>query len=198
MRVETKKRIADLISNILNPFLVCLAVILISSFTSASSIFDAIKWALILIFFSILPVFLVVIYLVRNDKVESFSITIREQRNKLYWLAGACAGAGCITLFYLGAPLLLLATFVAGLAEVVIFMCINLFWKISLHSAFIAGSVAFVSILYGWIAMATLVLVPLMSWSRIELKHHSVAQVTGGSILAALIVVVVFYLFGVV
>lgn len=198
MRIETRKRIAGLISNILNPFLVCLGLILLLSFVSAPGLFEALKWALILIFFTILPVFLVVIYLIRNDRIENLSISIREQRTKIYWLAGACAGAGCITLLYLGAPLILLAAFVAGLSSVVIFMCINLLWKISLHTAFVGGSVVVLGILYGWVAMATLVFVPLMSWSRMELKHHSLAQVTGGAALAALIVVVVFHLFGVV
>lgn len=198
MRIETRKRIAGLISNILNPFLVCLAVILLLSFVSASGFLEALKWALILILFTILPVFLVVIYLVRNDRIEGLLTIAHRQRNKLYWLAGACAVAGCATLFYLGAPLILLAAFVAGLSTIVIFMCINLFWKISLHTAFVAASVAIFGILYGWIAMTTLVFVPLVSWSRMELKHHSLAQVTGGAVLAALIVVVVFFLFGVV
>ena len=198
MRIETRKRIADLVSNILNPFLVCLAIILLLSFTSAPGLFEALKWALILIFFTILPVFLVVIYLIRNDKLENLSISIREQRTKIYWLAGACVGAGCVILPYLEAPPVLLATFVAGLSSVVIFMCINLLWKISLHTAFIAGSVAVLVILYGWIAAVSIVLVLLMSWARIKLGHHSIAQVASGALLAALIVTVVFYLFGLV
>ncbi|MFC1906305.1 hypothetical protein ACFLV9_00465 [Chloroflexota bacterium] len=48
--------------------------------------------------------------------------------------------------------------------------------------------------------MATIivVLVPLIVWARIELKHHSLAQTVAGALLATLIVVVVFYLFGLV
>jgi len=77
-------------------------------------------------------------------------------------------------------------------------MGINLLWKISVHTAFIAASVVVLVILYGWIAAVTIVLVLLISWARIELGHHSLAQVAGGTLLAALIVVVVFYLFGLV
>ena len=193
-----RERIANLTSNILNPFLVSLVLILLLSFKSTSSALDAVKWSLISIAVSILPVFGVIIYLVRSQKLESAFINVRKQRTKIYLLAGVCAGIGCIILPYLEAPKELMATFVAGLSAVVVFMCVNLLWKISLHTALVTASVTVLIILYGSIAAVTVVLVPLIAWSRIELKHHSLAQVTAGALLAALIVVVVFYLFGLV
>jgi len=38
--------------------------------------------------------------------------------------------------------------------------------------------------------------VPLTAWARIELGQHSPAQVISGALLATLIAVTVFYLFG--
>ena len=193
-----RERIANLTSNILNPFLVSLVLILLLSFKSTSSALDAVKWLLISIAVSILPVFGVIIYLVRSQKLENAFINVRKQRTKIYLLASVCAGVGCIILPYLEAPPTLIATFVAGFSAVVVFMCINFLWKISLHTALITASVAILIILYGSIAAITIVLVPLIAWARIELKHHSLAQVAAGALLAALIVVVVFYLFGLV
>ena len=198
MQIEMRKRIANLTSNILNPFLVSLVIILLLSFESTPSIVDALKWSLILIVVSILPVFSVTTYLVRNQRLDDLFIGVRKQRTKIYLLATVCAIVGCIILPYLGAPLMLVATFVAGLSAIVIFMCINLLWKISLHTALIAALVTVLLILYGSIAAVTAVLLPLIAWARIELEHHSLAQVTTGALLAALIVVVVFYLFGLV
>ena len=191
-----RRQIANLTSNILNPFLVSLVVILLLSFESTSSISDAIKWSLILIAVSILPVFLIIVYLVHNQKLEGIFVSPRRQRNKIYLLASVCAVVSCIILLYLGAPLVLVATFVAGLSAILIFTCINLLWKISLHTAFIAASVTVLIILYGSIGTVTAALLPPIAWARIELEHHSLAQVAAGAILAALIVVVVFYLFG--
>ncbi len=193
-----RERIANLTSNILNPFLVSPVLILLLSFKSTSCTLDAVKWSLISIAVSILPVFGVIIYLVRKQKLESPFINVRKQRTKIYLLAGVCAGIGYIILHYLGAPKELIATFVAGLSAVVVFMCVNLLWKISLHTAFVTASVTVLIILYGSIAAVTVVLVPLIAWARIELKYHSLAQVIAGALLAALIVVVVFYLFGLV
>ena len=198
MRIETRRRIANLISNTLNPFLVSVVLILLLSFNSTPSLLEGLKWSLILIALSILPVFSVIVYLVRSNRLESLFTTVRRQRTKIYLVAGVCAVIGCIILPYLGAPLILEATFVVGLSAILVFMCINLWWKISLHTAFVAGSAAILVILYGLIGAISVVLLPLIAWARIELNHHSLAQVASGALLAALIVVVVFYLFGLV
>ncbi len=193
-----KYRLAKLISTVLNPFLVSLAVIILLSFNSTSSISDALKWVLISLGLSTLPVFTVIIFLVRNNKLESISIKVREQRNKIYLLASICAVASCAVLYYLAAPLILVAALVAGLVAVVIFMSINLWWKISIHSAFVAGSVTILIVMYGYIWAVTIVLLLLIGWSRIEMEHHSPAQVVFGAALAASVVFMVFYLFGLV
>ena len=193
-----RKRVANLTSNILNPFLVSLVVILVLSFRATSSTLDALKWWLILVALSLLPVYLVIVYLVHSKRIEGFFIPVREQRTKIYLLTGVCAGIGCAILPCLGAPLILIAAFVSGVSAVVVFMGINLWWKISIHTAFIAASVTALIILYGWIVAVTVVLVLLVAWARIELEHHSPAQVVTGALLAASIVVTVFYLLGLV
>ncbi len=196
--VERKKRLAKLTTNVLNPFLVSLAMITLLSFTSISSRSDAIKWSLILTAFSILPVFVVVVYLVHNQKLEGIFINPRRERSKIYLLAGACAIVGSIVLPRLGVPLVLLATYVAGLSAIVVFMLINLLWKISVHTAFIAASATILIVLFGFAGAVSAALVPPTAWARIELEHHSPAQAVTGALLASVIVVVVFYFFGLV
>ena len=197
-QIEMRKRVVNLISSVLSPWLVSLVVILLLSFESARSPLDALKWSLLLIAISIVPVYLVIAYLVRNHRLGNRFVDTRRQRTKIYLLASICALVGCVSLLYLGAPLILVAASVAGLSAIVVFMFINLWWKISIHSAFIAASVTVLVIQYGSIAAVTVVLLPLIAWARIELEHHSVSQVTIGALLATLIVVVVFYLFGMV
>jgi membrane-associated phospholipid phosphatase len=193
-----RKQIANLVSNILNPFLVSLVIILLLSFESTRNPLDALRWSAILVAVSLVPVYSVMVYFSRNDRLGSHFIDVRKQRTKVYLLAGICALVGCIILVYLEAPLILLATFVAGLSATVIFMGINLGWKISLHAAFIAASITLLVILYGSMGTVTVMLLPLVAWARLELGHHSLAQVTIGALLAALIVIAVFYLFGLV
>jgi len=196
MQTEARKRIANLTSNILNPFLVSLVIILVLSFESASGTIDALKWSLVLAAIGILPVFSTIIYSVRKSRLDSMFPSIRQQRTRFYLLSSVCAAVGYAVLHYFKAPLMLLAAFATGLSAVVVFMGINLWWKISLHTAFVAALVTVLILLYGWIAAISIVLVPLIAWARIELKQHSPAQVIVGALLIASIVVTAFHLFG--
>lgn len=191
-----RKRIAGLTSNILNPFLVSLIIIVLLSFESASGISDALKWSFILAAISILPVFLAAVYLLRKGRLDGIFTAVRKQRTAIYVLSGVCAAVGYIILLFSKAPLMLRAAFATGLSGVVTFTVINLWWKISLHTALVAALVTVMVILYGWIATAGVVLVLLIAWARLALKQHSLAQVVAGAVLAALITVAAFYLFG--
>ena len=141
---------------------------------------------------------LVIIYLVQTGGLDSIFTHAREQRTKLYFLTGVCVIVSGIILLQFGAPLMLVASFITALTEILVFLSINLWWKISLHTAFIAALVTILVILYGPIAAVSAVLLPLIAWARIKLRHHSLAQVTTGALLASLIVVMVFYFFGLV
>ena len=196
MQTETRERIANLTSSILNPFLVSLIAIFLLSFESTPSAIDALKWVLVLVAIGILPLFFAGIYLVRRGSLDSIFTSVRRQRTKLYLAAIVCAGVGYGVLLALKAPLMLEAAFATGLSAMVIFMGINLWWKMSLHTAFTAGLVTILIFVYGWIAAIAIVLVPMVAWARVELKYHSVAQAVAGALLAALIVIVAFYLFG--
>jgi len=159
---------------------------------------EAIKWSLIALALSTLPIFLIVLYLVRSDRLESIFINVRRQRHKIYLLSGLCGAATCIVLYYLEAPLVLVVAFLAGITAVVVFMGINLWWKISVHTAFAASAITLLVLLYGPAAALTGLLLPLIGWSRIELEHHSLTQVATGAVLSVLIVLGIFYLFGLV
>lgn len=189
----TRQKIAVLTSNVLNPFLISLAVILLFSFSSTATFADAMKWSLISMAVSVVPIFLFVLYLVRKGGLDAIFANVREERTKIYLTAGFSAVAGCLLLSYLKAPVILVAGFAVLLTMALIFMLINLRWKISVHTGCMAASSMVLVLLYGWNAAVTVPLVPLTAWSRVELEHHSLAQAIGGAVLAALIAVAVFY-----
>lgn len=193
-----KKKIANITSIVLNPYFVCLSILIIISVESTTNIGASIKWSLVLIALTILPVFIFTLYLVRNSRLDDISASVRRQRTRIYALAGISAGVSCIILFTLKAPLMLLSLSVAGFAGTVVFMCINLWRKISLHTACIAALVTILFILYGSISAASIILIPLVAWSRIELGHHSLMQIIMGALLGTSILLAVFYSFGLV
>ncbi len=189
---------ANVVSRVLNPFLVLLVITLVLSFESTPRTMDALKWSLLLVIITILPVYIAIIYLLRVRCFVRHFIDIRQKRNIIYAIASISGVLGLIALLALSAPPLLLAAYTAGISTVVMFMGINFWWKISVHTAFVAGTVTFLIILYGAVAAVSVVLLPLVSWSRLELAYHSVAQVILGALLASLIVIIVFNRFGLV
>jgi len=191
-----RKQIASLTSIILSPFVMGLVIILLVSLESTASVFAAIKWSLILIALSILPTYLAIIYLVRSKKLDSISVNIRQQRHKIYVLTVILGSIGCIILSFMKAPIIMIALFVSGLVGAVIFLGINLWWKISLHTAFTAALITLLVILYGFVAIIAIVLLPLAAWARLELEHHSLAQLIAGALAAPSILMAVFYPFG--
>jgi len=193
-----RETLAKLTTNVLNPFLASFIVIVLLAFKATASTTEAVKWASISIALSVLPVLAVVIYLVRRKKLDGVFVNPRQQRTWIYLLASALGATGYGLLWYLKAPELLVVTFAAGLTAIVVFMGINLFWKISLHTAFVSGAVAVLIIVYGAAAAWTIILLPPVIWARMELKQHSVVQVAAGAILAAAIFICVFWGFGVV
>ena len=191
-----KQQLARYTSAVLNPIILSLAFVVLLSFQSTSSTSDGLKWSLLLVGVTVLPVSLVILYLVHKDKLEGIFIKVRQQRNLIYLLASLCTVACCVILFSLQAPMVLFATTVAALSATLVFMLINFTWKISLHTAFAAGSVTILILLYGTTGAFSAVLVPPIAWSRIELKYHSLGQTVAGALLSVLIVIVVFHLFG--
>ena len=193
-----RERLARLTSNILNPFLVSFIVIILLAVEATASVGEALKWALISIALSVLPIFAVVICMVRQKKLDGIFVNPRQQRHIIYILASALGAIGCGVMWYFSAPKLLSVTFSAGLATIVVFMAINRFWKISLHTAFTAASVAVITIVYGVLGALTILLLLPVAWARIRLEQHSPAQVAAGALLSAGIVLVVFWGFGMV
>ena len=198
MTIAARKQIASLISDVLNPFIVSIVLIFILSVASSGSTVDVFKWAFLALGLSVIPVFCVILFWFRKGKLDTIFTSIRQQRTRIYLIASLIAIAGCLILYYTNAPLTLLAGFISGLLSIIVYMVINLWWKISLHTAFVAGAVTMLVILYEWAGAATLVLIPLTAWSRIELNNHSLAQTIIGALLSSTIVVIVFSQLGVV
>jgi membrane-associated phospholipid phosphatase len=189
-------RLSRSISNIFNPFLVSFAVIALLAFESTACTADALKWLAVSIALSVLPIFIFVIYMVRIKKLDGIFINPRQQRTRIYVLAAFLGCAGAIVLHLTHAPKLLSVTFIAGLTAIIVFMVINLYWKISLHTGFIAAAVVIIIIVYGGYFSFVALLALMVGWARMDMKLHSWPQVVGGAVLAAGITGAVFSAFG--
>ena len=188
-----KYKVASFISIIFNPFLLGGLIIPLLSFHSTGEITEALKWTAISIAISIVPVLGLIIFMVRQKRLSGMFDNPRQQRYLIYILSSLLAGLSVIVVRAGHAPHLLQTAFLTGFVAIIIFMTINFFWKISLHTAFISASATVLTIIYGaWGAFAFLGL-PAVAWSRIELNQHTPGQVLAGMFCAAAITVGIFW-----
>jgi hypothetical protein len=96
--------------------------------------------------------------------------------------ADGLAGAGW---GLLAAPALLTGYLGFTLASVAALVAVSAVWKISIHCAVAAGSVAILALPYGPPVLAGYLLVGWLGWSRVALRDHTAAQVIGGIVLGA-------------
>jgi membrane-associated phospholipid phosphatase len=195
--MKMKETLAKIASNVFNPFVVSILVLASLAVKATTSVDDTVRWLVICIAISVLPMLIILYILIRLKKLDSFFSNPREQRNLVYILSAAIGAIDCALLWYFKIPELLAVLFTAGFIGVVAFMIINYFWKISLHTAFITGTVIVLIMVYGANAAWSTLVVPLVGWSRIVLKQHNLLQVIAGGALAAVIVFTVFWGFGV-
>ena len=187
-----KRRIAKLITNVVNPFAVSTVVIGVLAFRDTPDLTRALLWTVGALALSVVPILLAVLLLVRRKRMDGVFNNPRQQRHFLYGIAIVTGFFGFVLLWLGNGPQLLRLTFIAGMMALLVFMLVNLYWKISLHTAFIAGTATiFTIVIGGWGALA-LVLLPAVGWSRWALGQHTLAQVTVGAVAAAGIVLAVF------
>jgi membrane-associated phospholipid phosphatase len=129
---------------------------------------------------------LVLFGMLYRGSVSDLDVTQRHERLLPFITALGGAAAACGYLYYIEAPQLLLRFAIAHTAVMTLVFLITLYWKISVHSAGIAGVATFFSSVIGFplIAFAPVLLV---GWSRVHLGRHTVGQVCAGGILGGLI-----------
>lgn len=119
---------------------------------------------------------------------------VRRRQDRLIVLPGAIASVALCGggLVLLGAPREVTALVVAMLATLLAILAVTTRWKISVHTAVSGGAVALLALAYGPWPLAGGVLVALVGWSRVRLRHHTLAQALAGAALGAVVAGPVF------
>jgi membrane-associated phospholipid phosphatase len=123
---------------------------------------------------------------VRNGRFADRNVGARGSRLLVLGVILASIGMGLALLVLLGAPRQLAGYLIFMLCSVALLALVTTVWKISIHCAVAAGSVAVLARAYGPVLLAGFALVVLVGWSRVALRDHSVLQVVAGAVLGAL------------
>lgn len=122
-------------------------------------------------------------YLMRRGRVSDMDVTRREQRVRpmIVTLAGVLVAWLVFTLG--GAPLAFRILAGASLVQGILVFLITLQWKISMHTSTAAGMAVLILSIAGLSAAPIAISVPLIAWSRIKLRRHTLMQTVAGTVL---------------
>jgi len=138
-------------------------------------------WTILYIMLGVAVPALYVLWLLRRGQVTDLDVSWREQRKRPMEVMVVCSALAWILLWVLGANRGTLILTGALTLQAMILLAITLRWKISQHSAMSAWAG-----LTGWFLLdspLTLLLMPLVVWSRVRLGRHTVAEAIAGAAL---------------
>ena len=190
-------RFARLVSNILAPVTISIPGVLLVAFYDAQSLASALFYTSVTLFFLSFGPMLYIIIGVRLGKFSDVDVSRRKERIGPFLFGLASVLAGLVTLVLIKAPKNLQTLLIITAVSCIVMLVITLWWKISIHAFSLAGTVTFLTALYGVIVLPAFLLVVLVSWSRVVLRRHTVAQVVAGALVSITLTSAILFIRGV-
>lgn len=188
--------LAFLISAVFSPYITALVFIIIITYNSSKDLNQFLPWMITFLLFSIIIPGIYILWQLEIGKIHDLHISDQNERKSPFLIAGISAIIGLIILIILGAARPVIVVAVAYSINTMIVGLITQYWKISIHMALFSSVATVTLILYGtnywWLF---LILIPL-AWSRVHRKRHTVSQAVAGAILAFVVTMAVFGVFG--
>ena len=172
--------LATIISRVFEPYIVVLALAVIGAMHAGLQGGTLATYLLFFILGIMLPIFVFRVWLVKK-KGLTWDIHERKKRIKplLALIAFALLDYVLIVQWHNS---LLSRLFFIFLVWVIGFFAVTLFWKISGHVGTIALATGLIISWFGWQWWPILLSVPLVAWSRVVRRDHTVGQVILGAI----------------
>lgn len=177
-------RLATLVSNVGSPPVLASMVVALTAFKLSSA--RAWMWAGVYLLLGVLTPFLYVVWLVKRGDVTDIDVRLRKQRVQPLLVTITCTGLAWLVLTLGLAPSAMIVVAGALWFQAVAVFAITLRWKISVHVATAAGATAM-----AWAHLGTplplALVVPLVAWSRVRLRRHTLPQTVAGALLGFVI-----------
>ena len=123
---------------------------------------------------------LVVVILARRGKLTDHHVGDKKQRRPvmLWTLGSALVGCGMLTL--INTPVTVWALIAGILGGILALIIVSPFWKVSGHAMTLGGATISSAMLFGVWSIPFVIAAPLVCWSRVYLKDHTLSQVLAG------------------
>lgn len=180
-------RLGNLVSFWIQPGLVTYVMLVALLLPLAPSISQFILWYAVAATGLITLPIIYVLWLLRRNRISHFFLPVRQQRTSVYLFTIASCLLGFFVLVLVHAPPLLSAFTLMMAVNTIVMSLINLYWKISGHTAGLIAPLITLTFQYGSATFALYLLVPLVVWARIVVRAHTPAQAVTGALLGGLL-----------
>ena len=181
-----KNSVAKFFSRVVTLSLILLAIISVTLNINLSLGYEFL-FVLLTVVIPLLTIILFKVFGITSD----FNVTKREERPKLFFVMAISFLLALILSFKTGDMRLITIYTTLNLTFVLGFL-ITLFWKVSFHMIWSILSLFFILFLWQIPSLYLLcLLIPLIGWSRLQLKRHTLKQVIGGGLLTLLCILLV-------
>lgn len=179
---------ARVVSDLISPPVVWAMLVIPVSVRYADTPLKAVFWAILYsMFICIIPVGFIA-WMVATGKIGDIHMKERRERFRPLLVTIICTSIVWWLLRRLDAPSAFPLLALMTLVQVTFSALITLVWQISLHMMSIAGAAVMAGIIFSTgAALAIIPLVVLVGAARLKLKRHTPAQVIAGTIVGALV-----------
>lgn len=191
--MATDESIAQWVTSIISPqnvgvFLSCIMTLQYSSDPAQS-----IMWLLFIILFMTVPPLSYVYWLVHTGYLEDIYMPNRSKRLRPLSVTMAWLILSFMVMRFLGAPSIVESVTLITIMLVTVLSAVTLFWKISFHSAAISAASVCLIAMNGLTAVPSLLLIPVVGWSRVRLNRHTPGQVVMGCVAGIVITIIMLF-----
>jgi len=186
-----KFRFARVVSDVLCPPVLAIPAMILCMWLCGLN--STLPYAALYFMIAVIAPVAYVVYLVRTGQVQDFHLPERRERTRPFIASVVAASVAWFVLRYLQAPPLFTGLIAALIVQVAVLLVITLFWQISIHTASATGFVCFAMLatwsVVGIFTLAWIPLIPLVAWSRLHLKRHTMNQILMGCAVGGLTIV---------
>ncbi len=194
----TSLRVARLISDFTSPPVIAIPTLTVLCLYDQARVggtgWDLLARLFLSITFGITLPTVYIIFLFRRNRVTDLHISVREQRTLPYLVSIGFYLLGFVLIYLFIGPGVLAAAMLVNVIIGISMALINLKWKISAHAIGIANPLALLTLLFGPVILPLYLLIPLISWARVKVKAHTLAQVVAGTLLGFILTLLQFAL----
>lgn len=187
-----QKTAAQVISYLLSPFVMAIIGGIFFSYKATESIPETIFWTGVVTIFTAI-VALYIIYGVKKGFFSNLDISNQKERFIFYPFLLTVLIAFTTTVVVLDGPPLLSACGIFLIPTIILFELINKRIKGSIHTATVSAAAVGFAFYYKEDFLILLLLIPLMIWSRLTTKKHSLNETIVGCIYGSVFAIIGVY-----